>query len=108
MDDFRGKLKEEPSLFTRMFSIIGCKNDYALSIQASFFHESEPKETLKDVYKYKSWDLTIYKNNIWFKVDESDLPSWIKELFPENSYSNVGFVSTEIVQKIYEYLNQEE
>lgn len=117
MEDFRKKLevlvedKIELALFKshmRTFKPIVFEG-VSLSIQASTFHHSEPRETLTDLKKYTAFEVAILDNETKRFINPREDKRlkdfiFIRLLMKHKCGPIFSYVPTSIVQSLYNYL----
>lgn len=104
--EFINKLKElgifyeHEKLKIRVYNAISLKNNYDLSIQASFNHYCLPKDTIP-IEDYESYEVAIFlQNNI---AEPKELKNFDKynELQEYKSQCGYSFVPKELVEELY-------
>lgn len=91
----------------RPFHALEFDRDISLSVQAHFAVYCKPRKTLNDLTKYTAWEIGLLQKGTL--AHPSDVPflefrqEWL-ELWGGDQVA--GYVPTEMVQEIYEYLDQ--
>ncbi len=76
--------------------------DFSLSIQASKFHYSSPRETLPNADDYETFELAIFFKQKWVNIQDFPL---LEEFYPLFEHDSVaGYVERETIIKLVDIL----
>lgn len=114
MKDFRELLetKEESkymSIHHRLFKPIEFENNFSISIQGSYSHYCNPRQTLS-IDEYESLEIAIFENDKWIQphTDKRFLNfSRINELLSHYEESDIavgGYLPIDLIQDLCEYI----
>jgi RNA-binding protein YlmH len=85
--------------------------EYEMSIQASYAHYCEPRETLEDLTQYTEMELALFKNGGWVQPREDEkikqFPRYLEleERYEEGDVAVAGYVPVDLLQDLYDYLS---
>jgi len=85
--------------------------DYEMSIQASFAHYCEPRETLEDLSQYTEMELALFKDGEWVqprgdeKIKVFPRYAELEERYEEGNVAVAGWVPVDLLQDLYDYLS---
>ena len=103
MTDFRDllyRIQGRPYLFDRLEI-----NGMFLSVQASDFSYSTPRETYEDPFEYETWEIALLPEGGSFLNDDYYK---LERMFPDLDFSDCdqvqGYIPTETVQEVYDGL----
>lgn len=86
--------------------------EYEMSIQASYAHYCEPRETLEDLTQYTEMELALFKNGKWVqprgdeKIKAFPRYAELEERYEEGNVPVAGWVPVDLLQDLYEYLSK--
>jgi hypothetical protein len=86
--------------------------EYEMSIQASYAHYCEPRETLEDITQYTEMELAIFKGGKWVqprndeKIKQFPRYEELEERYEEGNVTVAGWVPVDLLQDLYEYLSK--
>ena len=86
--------------------------EYTLSVQASYYHYCDPRETLEDLSQYTEMELAIFKDGEWVQPREDEKIKQfsryveLEEKYEQGGVPVGGYIPVSLLQELYEYLSK--
>jgi hypothetical protein len=104
MESDHGWTKSEKHRILKAIEI----GDYAISIQASYYHYCEPRTTLDNLKHYDTWEVAIFNKERWLNpksdIEFEGFPDREDLHWEDGNCPVGGYIPTKTVQALYNHL----